>query len=346
MLQNTRTIDASDRLGVLRGAPIDTRGEEGHCEQVTALAARIFEVPDAFVSPLDANEHWLRHTRRHPVDADPPADTYQGLQGDAPGLLVIEDTRADPAFAAHPLVTGPPAIRFYAGQPLNSPSGARLGTLCLVDYRPRMFGARDRDLLAHLARLAENEMRVSRLAITDELTGLFNRRGFERVCNQVLETCRRTGRSAALLYFDLNGFKRINDTLGHATGDMVLECFSRLLEQNVRSSDVVGRLGGDEFVVLLGDAEPESVARSVARLRLALKTSQRLGDAGLEVSFSCGTADFEPRRHADCASLVAEADGSMYADKHADPSCPFGGPDRGCSRPPETASKREGQRAD
>lgn len=327
MLRQTSAIDGADPLAVLRGSAIADTLTDARCDEITSLAATLFEVPDALVSPIDANRIW----RRRLVPAAHAADA------EASTTLVIEDTLADASFAKHPLVTASPRVRFYAGRALTSAGGMALGTLCLVDYRPRDFGARDREIFVRLAGLAEHEIAVSRLAITDELTGLFNRRGFERVADQALETCRRTGRSATLLYADLDRFKTINDTFGHAAGDAVLTAFARLLVHSFRSSDIVGRLGGDEFVVLLTDVDPLGRSRAVERLRAAASAVTVAAAGGTAIHFSSGTADFDPARHTDAERFVADADGSMYEDKESHRACPFQSDQLGCTRPPAPA---------
>jgi diguanylate cyclase (GGDEF)-like protein len=103
-------------------------------------------------------------------------------------------------------------------------------------------------------RLAEQERRIAdleRLAVTDELTGLLNRRGFKEALQHALAAASRYGEEGVLVYIDLDGFKPINDTYGHDAGDEVLRQVARLLRDNVRDTDYVARLGGDEFAVLL-----------------------------------------------------------------------------------------------
>jgi diguanylate cyclase (GGDEF)-like protein len=110
------------------------------------------------------------------------------------------------------------------------------------------------------ARLAEAE----RMADRDPLTGLLNRRGFGRELRRAAAALARYGEPATILYLDMNGFKAVNDTLGHAGGDAALLHVARLLEANIRPTDAGARLGGDEFAVLLIRA-PEAVARAKAR---------------------------------------------------------------------------------
>lgn len=102
-----------------------------------------------------------------------------------------------------------------------------------------------------ISRLQQRIAELEYLAETDELTGLLNRRGFNQVLNRTLSNASRYDERGVLVYIDLDGFKPINDTYGHAAGDEVLRRVGRLLHDNIRDTDYVGRLGGDEFAILL-----------------------------------------------------------------------------------------------
>jgi len=115
-----------------------------------------------------------------------------------------------------------------------------------------------------IANLVEREFAALRLATIDELTGLSNRRGFIMLARHALAMCERTERPATLLVFDLDGFKLLNDTLGHAAGDMALASFAADLLAAYPESDVVARLGGDEFCVLLSGATADAVPATLA----------------------------------------------------------------------------------
>ena len=137
-----------------------------------------------------------------------------------------------------PLVTGAPHIRFYAGRPLSAPNGAKLGTLCLIDHKPRSFGDEDRALLHDLALMAEQELAAVHMATMDELTLLSNRRGFTVLGQHAIELCRRLDRPATLVFFDMDGFKPINDRFGHAEGDRALVAFGAELRAAFRESEI------------------------------------------------------------------------------------------------------------
>jgi diguanylate cyclase (GGDEF)-like protein len=172
-------------------------------------------------------------------------------------IFVVPDTFNDVRFADNPLVKGSPFIRFYADYPVHAPDGSRIGTLCIIDDKPRDLQESQAIVLQKLATLIDHEIAMISQATLDELTGISNRRGFIEIAKHVFELCKRAKHSATLVSVDLNGFKGINDTLGHQAGDDVLREFARQLLVNYRESDVVARIGGDEFCVLTSCASAE-----------------------------------------------------------------------------------------
>ncbi len=161
-------------------------------------------------------------------------------------------------------------------------------------------------------RLAE----VERLADRDPLTPVLNRRAFMRELQRTAAFCARYRAPAALIYFDLDDFKAVNDRHGHAAGDALLEAVARGLLDNVRESDVVARLGGDEFGVLLAQAEAEAAA-SKARSLVAELEAQPVGFEGssIAVRLSAGVRVYDPGLTP--AQWLAEADAAMFLRKGA-----------------------------
>ncbi len=159
----------------------------------------------------------------------------------------------------------------------------------------------------------ELEARLSRLASYDELTGLPNRSAFTSRLGQALEAVRRDGRRFALFYLDLDGFKQVNDSLGHQAGDAVLREAAARFRAVLRADDAVSRLGGDEFAALLeaGCAEATGLAR---RLIAAIAEPFCLGEAMVSIGVSIGIA-FAPQDAAVPDELLSRADQALYAAK-------------------------------
>jgi len=151
-------------------------------------------------------------------------------------------------------------------------------------------------------------------ADTDPLTGIFNRRGFERELKRTLSYIERYWTRAALLYADLDGFKPINDEHGHAAGDAMLAAVAAALMRNVRASDTVARLGGDEFGVILWNLSEENAVKKARALEAAVAaTSVEWNGVALSVGASIGLAIIDPSD--DLATVLAAADRAMYARK-------------------------------
>ncbi len=154
------------------------------------------------------------------------------------------------------------------------------------------------------------------LADVDPLSQVLNRRGFLREMQRSMALAGRTGMAASVVFFDLNGFKQINDRHGHKAGDAVLEAVATTLRGQVRGSDSVGRLGGDEFAVLLANAGPEEARRKGAALAAAVaRTSVPWNREALSVSAAFGTYTVQPGDSPELA--IARADEAMYVDKSA-----------------------------
>jgi diguanylate cyclase (GGDEF)-like protein/PAS domain S-box-containing protein len=160
----------------------------------------------------------------------------------------------------------------------------------------------------------EARSELQQLALTDALTGAYNRRGFMGVARDALDGAHRSGRRPALFFFDLNGMKSVNDSLGHPEGDRLLTDVTSILRSCFRSSDVIGRLGGDEFVVLAPDAgEHAEVLR--ARVQAAVETFNEGSSRPYRVSVSIGLCADDPGRPARLEELVEQADKRMYEEK-------------------------------
>ena len=148
----------------------------------------------------------------------------------------------------------------------------------------------------------------------DVLTPALNRRGFVEALNRTMAYCHRHRVPAALLYLDLDGFKGVNDRLGHAAGDAALVHVARLLMSNVRESDAVGRLGGDEFALLMLNAGVEEGRVKARQLKSALEGDGFVWDGqptGLGGSFGVRGWD----GHSDAEAWLAEADAAMWVRK-------------------------------
>jgi diguanylate cyclase (GGDEF)-like protein/PAS domain S-box-containing protein len=159
----------------------------------------------------------------------------------------------------------------------------------------------------------EEELRL--LAIVDDLTGLYNRRGFKLAAEQEMKHARRNGHGLALLFLDIDSLKSINDSLGHCQGDAALEIVATLLKRSFRDSDIIARWGGDEFVVLGLDIPAGCVESFIERFSDNLAQHNRRGDYPFKLSLSMGLSCWDPASAAALEELVRRADLDMYSNK-------------------------------
>lgn len=154
------------------------------------------------------------------------------------------------------------------------------------------------------------------LSLIDDLTGLYNRRGFTDLGEQYLKLARRSGRGVTMVFLDLDRFKTINDSLGHHVGDRALLKVADILRATFRRSDIIARLGGDEFGVLALEAADESSEWLVERLRERVVEFNESSPEPYQLSVSIGMAHHDDDPRVRLEDMVAQADSAMYREKH------------------------------
>ncbi len=317
MLKPDLPENEATRVDTLRALNILDTSPEERFDRLTRLAKRLFGVPIALVSLVDADRQWFKSCVGLDASETPRDVSFCGHAILGEDIFLIPDAAMDERFHDNPLVIEEPHIRFYAGCPLKVPNGSKLGTLCVIDRDPRPFDNEDIELLRDLGRMAEQELAAVQLATMDELTMLSNRRGFMALGVHALALCRRMEKPASLIYLDLDLFKEINDTFGHAEGDRALTSFAQLLKQAFRESDVIGRLGGDEFAVLLTGTDEHALGVALGHLAKAVTKHNQQTQRGYDIVYSVGGVEFDFDRHADIDALMADADALMYAQKRS-----------------------------
>jgi diguanylate cyclase (GGDEF)-like protein len=177
----------------------------------------------------------------------------------------------------------------------------------------------ERELLQERDRTRRHLAQIEELAYTDPLTALPNRRRFEERMEMALWQARLDGAAVALLFLDLDGFKAVNDSLGHAAGDELLQVVADRLRGRLRRGDLLARLGGDEFLVGLLGLDPATARREATgvadQLRAALVEPVLLGTTTVQVQVSIGVS-VHPEDGAEFGPLLHRADARMYASKH------------------------------
>lgn len=170
----------------------------------------------------------------------------------------------------------------------------------------------DRKLAEEALRKSEEKLR--QISITDELTGLLNRRGFMTLARKQLQIISRTGDRVFLLYADVDNLKGVNDTLGHDAGDTMICDTAEVLQRVCRKSDIVSRLGGDEFAILLTDSDDETAI--IARLNREIAAVNQRPGCNYRLSISTGIVCCDPREELfSIEKFMSLADTKMYVTK-------------------------------
>ena len=174
-------------------------------------------------------------------------------------------------------------------------------------------------LLGLDTRRKQAELQLQELTLTDDLTGLRNRRGFLLLTEQELKLARnkRTGIGLWLIYADLDGLKQINDRLGHELGSRAIVQTAEVLKTTFRETDIIARLGGDEFVVLAVSNEVDSGGIMLARLEANLCDFNRRESLAYELSLSAGAMQVDPEKISSIEAVLREADQAMYEHKRS-----------------------------
>lgn len=289
---------------------LDTPPEE-RFDRLTRLARRIFNVPIALVSLVDQKRQWFKSCMGLDATETSREVSFCGHAILGNSVFVVPNALEDERFADNPLVTSDPNIRFYAGCPLVV-NGAKLGTLCIIDQKPRSFDKEDLEALVDLGGMVERELAAVQLATIDELTRISNRRGFMALAQHSLNLCARHAIPATLVFLDLDKFKLINDKFGHAEGDRALVDFAHQMKNSFRDSDLFARLGGDEFAVLLTNTVQQQAEETLERFSHALQAHNQAAQRGYELAFSHGIVGFDPAKHTSIEALLADGDTQMY----------------------------------
>ena len=314
----------SARLVYLASLDILDTPPESDFDDLATLASQICQTPVSLITLIDSERQFFKARIGVDItwtDRESAFCAQTILQSD---ILEVSDLSQDPRFVKNPFVANPPSARFYAGIPLITSDGCGIGTLCVLDVVPRKLSADQTRALRTLGRQVMNLFRLRHESRHDALTGLPNRTYFaEQVERRIERSRREPDWLFAAMFVDLDRFKIINDSLGHAAGDALLSTIAGRFRQSLRGSDIVARQGGDEFTVLLdGIRRPEDAAR-VARRFLEVAREPVLFDGqDIACAASVGLAVAGGQQKYESASdLLRDADLAMYRAKASGKNC-------------------------
>lgn len=234
--------------------------------------------------------------------------------------MKISGVRADPLAGVRRKVALKSAAGAAGASAARAPDSAQFLGLTEADLTPQVRAALGQliseieELRAEVGRLKHRLNEAEQQADHDVLTPVLNRRAFVRELGRTSSYAQRYGAPAALVYFDLDGFKAVNDRFGHAGGDEALRQVAKRLLANLRDTDVVGRLGGDEFGVILTQADMTVALEKAASLSQAIEAAPvPTGDWMMPLHVSYGVTAVDPSAQPE--ELLSRADAAMYASK-------------------------------
>lgn len=334
MKDPTIPVTETERLAALdQLAMVYSPGEE-RFDRITRLACKIFDMPIALVSLVSKDQQWFKSAQGLRAQESSRRISFCAHAINHDELMLVPDALKDPSFADNPLVVGEPYARFYAGQPIQY-NGQQIGTLCLIDHRPRSLDEEQLEILASLAAWVENELRVSALSevqaqllldldearrdsLIDSLTKAWNRQGMELLLQRELAAAIREGSELTLMLVDIDHYKSVNDEWGHLAGDEVLREVAQRIRGAVRPQDVVARYGGDEFIIFANHCDPE-MAQFLAR-RIASRVSSQpvVSEQGsISITLSIGCTGTKAQTGLLMNRLISTADRALYEVKAA-----------------------------
>lgn len=339
-------IDAETaRLAALAGYGILDTLPEASYDDLVAIAAGICDAPMSSVALFDAERKWFKSQHGFSLASMPRHLAFGAHAIERPNeILVVPDALADTRFVDNPFVVGEHKVRFYAGAPLVSSTGAAVGTICVMDRTPRDLAPFQREALASLSRqvvnllelglahrkltshlserewyeqkllgyqrelIAENAQ-LTEVTRTDPLTGLLNRRAFSGLLETAITGTMFNCEPLSMAIVDIDHFKAINDRNGHPAGDKVLVTVANALKASCGGNKSVARIGGEEFAIVFPGANLEQAHRECERMRATIEAMPH--DVPLTVSIGLATLNIG----GSVSSLYARADEALYAAK-------------------------------
>lgn len=307
------SLDEALRQDALERQQITDTPRDEAFDRIVRIACTALEAPMGAITFIESERQWIKSELGLGLGETSRDISFctHALLGDA--VMVVEDAARDPRFCANPLVTER-GVRFYAGAPLITPEGYRLGTLCVIDHVPRKIGARDRDLLRDMAAIVVGEMELRRRAGTDPLTGLYTRRFFQEVAGRELIRARREGKPLSAAFIHPDRFQGIVESQGQAAGDAVLRAMGPAAAQVLRDTDLVGRWAGEMLVLLLPGTDLKHAAPVLDRLRKSIAGLILPELQGQQITVSIGAAALAAQ-DLTMGDVLARADAALHRAK-------------------------------
>lgn len=310
--------------------------DEAAFDRITRIAHKLFDVPIALISIIDTNRQWFKSCIGLPVRETGRDISFCGHAIHGNDLFIIADALADERFADNPLVTNEPHIRFYAGQPLSNADGFNVGTLCIIDRKPRQLTGEQKQMLRDLGHWAETTMRLRHLSdsqqrvlrqlyratsekMIDPQLQIWDRNGITRILQLELEQRGASGAPLIAAMASLDQYQMLLTQYGQQTADAALLQVTRLLRGVVGEQGVVGRYEQDKLLILRPAATATSIATTGAVLLDSVAGADPLtldDNRRMTLSLSVGIASLNlSAGNLTCNDVLSVVDQALYTAK-------------------------------
>lgn len=328
-------VNENNRLQCLKELNILETPVDETFEKITRITKALFNVPIVAISLIDCERQWFKSIQGLNVCETSREVSFCAYVIVKDELFIVNDTKKDHRFSDHPAVIDDPFVRFYAGYPIKSRKGNNIGTLCIIDTKPRNFSIDELNSLIDMASLLENELytykqpraqvklleeldELKRKSMVDQLTRLWNKPAIEDLIFKQLIISRAKNQGFSICFIDLDNFKPINDTYGHLAGDEILRSVSKVMLSSIRGADIVGRWGGEEFLLIIDHPSIEVAISVTERVRLNIENLNMAYNGVIIPTTITGGLVFISKEnlHESIPSILAKADSALYKGKN------------------------------
>ena len=294
-------------------------------QRLVNVVADMFDAPASFINQANikgmevisaSQKPETKYSRGKFSDIDTNVFCHHVVNRSA--SLYVPDASKDPLWRTNPEYTED-KFQSYLGMPILWPDGSVFGTLCVLDTQVTNYSESYIEVLSVIKEVVESDLthlyresQLLNLSYTDPLTELYNRRGFAELYSGTRDLAARLNRQLALIYFDLDGFKQVNDIHGHEMGDSLLKAFAQVLKENSRCCDLLARWGGDEFIVLVYAENALAIELYTERLQAVHRAKKN--DL---IRYSMGYCFIPPNCTEEFSTLSETAEKRMYQQKQA-----------------------------
>lgn len=248
---------------------------EASLDRVTRLLARVTQCPIAAFAILDRDREIFPSVLGLDQRVGERRLAFSAHTLEEDGLFVVEDAAIDPRFAIHPLVTGEPNIRFFAGIPVHGRDGLKVGALCVFDTHPRRLDDTMRDAMEDLRILLEDKLRLVRDLAYDPYTGAMTRRQFDDICGREWRRAMRAVVPLSMIVAEIDGWQEFLARCGPASFDRGLRAAALAIQYSIhRPGDCACRFDSTRFAILLPSTEERGAVEAVERVRISVGALQ------------------------------------------------------------------------